>query len=246
VNQSITESRQKSFKFGFVLMTSLFFSFGLITCLNDILVPHLKGLFQLSYTQAALVQFCFFSAYFFASLPSGKIVARVGYKRGTILGIGIAAAGCLLFYPAAGFQSYPIFLLGLFTLASGITLIQVTVNPYITVLGPPELASSRLTLAQAFNSLGTTVAPLMGSVLILGGSVQGPYLGLAGALIALAVIVSKVKLPEIDESVDLPTTSAGKASAWQHGRHFLLRRSRGRNRLLSDQFSGPAGDRRPE
>jgi FHS family L-fucose permease-like MFS transporter len=126
------------YQMAFILITVLFFVFGFITCLNDILVPHLKSLFTLNYTQAALIQFCFFTAYFFASLPSGKIVTKMGYKKGMILGVVITAVGCLLFYPAAGLQSYSFFLVGLFVLASGITLIQVAVNPYVAILGPPE------------------------------------------------------------------------------------------------------------
>jgi FHS family L-fucose permease-like MFS transporter len=245
-----TSSKGKNpYLFAFALVTSLFFIFGFITCLNDILVPHLKSLFTLDYTQAALVQFCFFTAYFFASLPSGKLVAKVGYKRGTVLGLLITAAGCLMFYPAAGMQSYGVFLFGLFVLASGITLIQVAVNPYIAVLGPSETASSRLTLAQAFNSLGTTIAPVFGSYLILSvvmksdaeksamdaatlaayqathaASVQWPYVGLAIALIVLAVIVGLSHLPTI-AAVEGEAQSAKSAedrpSAWQY-RHLVL------------------------
>jgi len=236
-------SGKNPYKVAFALVTALFFVFGFITCLNDILVPHLKSLFSLNYTQAALVQFCFFSAYFFASLPSGKIVTRLGYKKGTILGILITAVGCLLFYPAAGMQSYNIFLFGLFVLASGITLIQVAVNPYVAVLGPSETASARLTLAQAFNSVGTTIAPFFGSYLILSAglaagtdkvaqasAVQGPYIGLAVALIVLAVIVGVSHLPTIvaaDASTDssgdgsMKTVSKDKASAWQYKRLVL-------------------------
>jgi FHS family L-fucose permease-like MFS transporter len=199
-----SSSKRNPHHLAFSVVTSLFFIFGFITCLNDILVPHLKSLFKLSYMQAALVQFCFFSAYFFASLPSGKIVTRLGYKRGTVLGLLVAAVGCLLFYPAAGYQSYPLFLTGLFVLASGITLIQVAVNPYVAILGPSETASARLNLAQAFNSLGTTLAPLFGSLLILSASmnsekqVQGPYLTLALALVGLAVFMALFRLPVIE------------------------------------------------
>jgi FHS family L-fucose permease-like MFS transporter len=238
------------YQMAFVLITVLFFVFGFITCLNDILVPHLKSLFTLNYTQAALIQFCFFTAYFFASLPSGKIVTKMGYKKGTILGVIITAVGCLLFYPAAGLQSYAFFLVGLFVLASGITLIQVAVNPYVAILGPPETASARLNLAQAFNSLGTTIAPMFGSYLILGAvmktdaeigsmdataqaafkvtqasSVQGPYIGLAIALIAIAVIVGFSHLPQIigaQGDAESGTANLGdRPSAW-HYRHLVL------------------------
>lgn len=203
----------------FSVITALFFAFGFITCLNDILVPHLKALFTLSYAQAALVQFCFFSAYFFASVPSGKIVAKLGYKRGTVLGLLITAAGCSLFYPAAETRSYPLFLFGLFVLATGVTLIQVAVNPYIAILGPTKTASARLNLSQAFNSLGTTLAPMFGAFLILkaAGSVQGPYIGLAVTLIALAITVTVTRLPQIHADEQ----SAMNVNIWRH-RHLVL------------------------
>lgn len=149
------------------ILTSLFFIWGFITCLNDILIPHLKAMFTLDYTQAMLVQFCFFGAYFMMSVPSGYYVDKMGYKNGIITGLFIAGLGCLLFYPAAGAHSYAFFLGAFFVLASGITLLQVAANPFVTVLGSPETASSRLTLTQAFNSLGTTLAPYLGAVFIL-------------------------------------------------------------------------------
>ena len=223
-----------SYTFAFGLVSALFFMFGFITCLNDILLPHLKALFTLSYTQASLVAFCFFGAYFLVSLPAGKAVERFGYKKGTIFGLMITAVGCLLFIPAAELHSYPFFLFGLFVLASGITLIQVAVNPYISILGPKETASSRLSLAQAFNSLGTTLAPLFGAALILAGSetttalekaeaVKGPYLLLAGGLVVLAMILSFAKLPNVttEQSADSTTKKAAKASAWSY-RHLVL------------------------
>jgi FHS family L-fucose permease-like MFS transporter len=241
---------QKDYRFAFALITALFFTFGFITCLNDILVPHLKAMFTLNYTQAALIQFCFFTAYFVASLPSGKIVARFGYKKGTIIGTIVMGLGCLMFYPAAGMQSYPLFLCGLFVLAAGITLIQVAVNPYIAILGPQETASSRLNLAQAFNSLGTTIAPMFGSFLILAvaikseveikamdataqeayrvtqaSSVQGPYVGLALAIFVLAGIVALVHLPAVTGSVQKDEVTGAVAkdreSAWKY-RHLVL------------------------
>src|SRR5580693_6147469 len=135
------------------VLTTLFFMWGFLTCLNDIIIPHLKAVFELSYAKAMLVQFAFFTAYFVMSLPSGKIVTRFGYKNGIIIGLGGAALGCLLFYPAAAVRSYNLFLLALFVLASGITLLQVAANPFISLLGEPRGASSRLTLAQAVNSL---------------------------------------------------------------------------------------------
>ncbi|MBC8041849.1 MAG: sugar MFS transporter [Rhizobacter sp.] len=205
-----------------VVVTSLFFMIGFITCLNDILIPHLKGVFELSYVQAALIQFTFFSAYFVMSWPSGKILSLFGYKRGMVIGLITAGVGTLLFYPAAATFSYPLFLGALFVLASGFTLLQVAVNPYVAVLGKPETASSRLNLTQAFNSVGTTIAPWFGGLLILtaatktaeqlkampaadwqaykvaeASSVQVPYLGLAAALFLLAAAIAWFKLPVI-------------------------------------------------
>ena len=148
-------------------LTTLFFMWGFLTCLNDILIPHLKNVFSLNYFQAMLVQFVFFAAYFIVSLPSGYITQKLGYKKGIVIGLITAGIGRLLFYPAAGLRMYSFFLLALFVLASGITLLQVAANPYVAILGKPETASSRLNLTQAFNSLGTTIAPFFGSFLIL-------------------------------------------------------------------------------
>lgn len=216
-------------------LTTLFFMWGFITCLNDILIPHLKGVFSLSYTEAMLIQFCFFGAYFLVSLPAGTLVRRLGYKKGIVLGLLTAAIGCVLFYPAASAQSYPVFLGALFVLASGITVLQVSANPYVTALGNPDTAASRLTMTQAFNSLGTTVAPFFGAMLILAGAdagadamgadaVKTPYLMLAAALAVLAAIFSQLKLPEIsshtvpDENVE--SADDGR-SAWSYS-HLVL------------------------
>ncbi|MEP7312264.1 MAG: sugar MFS transporter [Pseudomonadota bacterium] len=230
-----------SYRAPLVVLTTLFFMWGLITSLNDILIPHLKGAFALSYVQAMLIQFCFFGAYFVVSLPAGLLVDRVGYRRGIIIGLAVAAAGCLLFYPAAGARSYPFFLAALFVLASGITLLQVAANPFVVVLGSPQTASSRLNLTQAFNSLGTTLGPLLGSALILAAvapttdvgsaasaeasSVQGPYLGLAAALLVLAVLIALARLPAI-KAEELVTARRDTAttphdSVWQY-RHLVL------------------------
>lgn len=198
-------TRPRNFTSALVVLTSLFFMWGLITSLNDILVPHLKAAFVLDYKRTMLIQFCFFFAYFVMSYPSGYLVERRGYKQGIILGLLAAAVGCFLFYPAARSGSYPQFLLALFVLASGITLLQVAANPYVTVLGNPASASSRLTLTQAFNSLGTTIGPYLGSLFILGGSaadpraVQIPYLVLAGILILIAITFALSRLPGKDE-----------------------------------------------
>ena len=150
------------------MVTTLFFMWGFLTCLNDILVPHLKSIFDLNYAQVMLVQFCFFSAYFVFSIPSGKIIERVGYKATMVGGLFTMGLGALLFIPAASVPSFPLFLTALIILAAGITALQVSANPYVAVLGPARTASSRLNLTQAFNSLGTTVAPYFGGLLILG------------------------------------------------------------------------------
>ena len=207
---------------------------GFITCLNDILIPHLKGVFNLSYSQAMLVQFCFFGAYFLVSLPAGVIVKKLGYQKGIVLGLIIAAIGCLCFYPAASMHSYPVFLMALFILASGITLLQVSANPYVSMLGDAKTASSRLTMTQAFNALGTTVAPFFGALLILNEAadalspqasaeaVQMPYVFLAAMLLALAAIFAWLKLPNLSPvEEDDKTLNEDDGSAWQY-RHLVL------------------------
>jgi FHS family L-fucose permease-like MFS transporter len=195
--------QQKTQTFAFVAMTCLFFFWGFITVLNDILIPFLKESFDLNYTQAMLVQSCFFGAYFIVSPLAGKLIDRVGYQQGIVLGLLTTAAGCLLFYPSADLHLYVLFLLAFFVLASGITILQVAANPYVAALGPENTAASRLNLAQAANSLGTTVGPLVGAALILGvaaadaSAVQGPYLMLAGLLVAVALMFRFIKLPRI-------------------------------------------------
>jgi len=192
-----------------IAVTSLFFMWGFLTCLNDILVPHLKAVFDLNYFKASLIQFSFFGAYFIMSLPSGMIVARWGFQRGMVVGLMTTGLGAWLFYPAATLLSYPLFLAALFVLATGITLLQVSANPYISALGNPATASSRLNLAQAFNSLGTTVAPRIGGWLILSAvpaavvadkfvqasSVRLPYLGLGLIAFLMAGTMALLKLP---------------------------------------------------
>lgn len=228
---------KRNYTMPLVWLTSLFFMWGFLTCLNDILIPHLKNVFDLNYTQAMLVQFCFFGAYFIVSIPAGALVKKVGYKTGIVIGLAIAAVGCLMFYPAAQMRVYAVFLLALFVLAGGITILQVSANPYVTILGSPRTASSRLTLTQAFNSLGTTIAPWFGSVLILSGAtagltvaelkaheaeaVQGPYLLLAGALIVLAGIFAMIKLPRVvDDEIPVHAGDLG-SSAWAYP-HLVL------------------------
>ena len=213
-----------------MFLTSLFFMWGLMTSLNDILIPHLRNAFALSYTQAMLIQFCFFGAYALVSLPAGKLLERIGYQRGIVAGLAIAGLGCWIFWPAAATLSYPFFLGALFILASGITILQVSANPYVSALGDTRTASSRLTLTQAFNSLGTTVGPLFGGLLILtvagvgltegvvgeeARTVQMPYLILGGLFFILAIIFLKLRLPilAIEKGVHPAAAIAGK-TAW--------------------------------
>lgn len=221
-----------------VVLTSLFFMWGFITSLNDILIPHLKAIFTLSYVQAMLIQFSFFGAYFVMSVPSGYLVEKLGYRRGIIIGLSTAGVACLGFYPAASLQSYPLFLAALFVLASGITLLQVAANPYVAILGPAQTAASRLNLTQAFNSLGTTIGPFLGSMFILAAAVsattpvdtakeiqtvQTPYLILAGLLFAIAIVFSQFKLPVI-KGMDATTAAADDhdvPSVWKHS-HLVL------------------------
>jgi FHS family L-fucose permease-like MFS transporter len=166
-NQVGQVNDKTNYWFALTSLTSLFFMWGFITCLNEILIPHLKGIFDLSYSEAMLVNSAFFGAYFIVSLPAGILVKKLGYQKGIVSGLIIAAIGCLCFYPAASLHSYPVFLMALFILASGITLLQVSANPFVSMLGDPKTASSRLTMTQAFNALGTTVAPPLGALLIL-------------------------------------------------------------------------------
>ena len=207
------------------MVTTLFFMWGFLTCLNDILVPHLKAIFDLNYAQVMLIQFAFFSAYFLFSLPSGKVIEYFGYKRTMVTGLCMMGGGALLFIPAASVPSFPLFLGALMVLAGGMTLLQVSANPYVAVLGPARTASSRLNLTQAFNSLGTFIAPYVGSVLILSGtiltaaemgalspdqlhayrveqasSVKLPYLGFASVLFLLGLVISFYKLPVIESA----------------------------------------------
>ncbi|GMN13720.1 sugar MFS transporter [Altererythrobacter sp. MTPC7] len=146
----------------------LFFIFGGITSLNDVIIPKLKELFTLNYTQAMLVQFCFFAAYLIIGIPGAKLVKKIGYMRGAVAGLLTMMVGCLLFIPASQTATYAIFLFALFVLASGVVIVQVVANPLISLLGPQKTAHSRLTFAQAFNSLGTTVFPIIGAAVILG------------------------------------------------------------------------------
>ena len=205
------------------VVTTLFFMWGFLTCLNDILVPHLKSIFDLSYARVMLIQFAFFSAYFLFSIPWSRVVNTIGYQRTMVVGLLTMAFGAFLFPPAASAASYPLFLTALLILAAGITGLQVAANPYVDLLGKPETASSRLDLTQAFNSLGTTIAPKVGGLLILSAaplameqirqltpqalqayrvheaaSVKMPYTVIGIALVLLAVAIGTFKLPKIE------------------------------------------------
>ncbi|MGN6191607.1 MAG: sugar MFS transporter [Rhodanobacteraceae bacterium] len=207
------------------VMTTIFFMWGFITALNDVLIPHLKSVFTLNYTEVMLVQFTFFGAYFIMSLPSGKVLAHWGYRASIIIGLIVTGIGALLFLPAAQAPSYPLFLFAFFVLASGITLLQVAANPYVSLLGAARYASARLNLAQALNSLGTTIAPKLGGFLILSAAVlgaaelaklspaaqaaykaqqahvvQGPYIGIAIVLFVLAIVVWLCRLPQLENT----------------------------------------------
>jgi FHS family L-fucose permease-like MFS transporter len=206
-------------------VTTLFFMWGFLTCLNDILVPHLKSIFDLNYKEVMLIQFAFFGAYFLFSIPSAKVIDLIGYQRSMVVGLLTMGLGAFLFVPAASVPSYPLFLVALIVLAAGITCLQVAANPYVTVLGKPETASSRLNLTQAFNSLGTFLAPFFGGLLILSAApkamdeiramapdalqayrlheaatVKMPYVGLGIALVLLAIAIGSFKLPKIPQA----------------------------------------------
>lgn len=210
-----TTVKPANYKTAFLLMSTLFFIWGAIVSLNDVLIPHLKSLFNMNYTETMLIQFCYFGAYFTMAVPASMIIGKIGYKKGIVIGLSTVSIGCLIFLPAAYIISYGLFLFGLFVMATGNVFLQVVGNPYVSILGAPETASSRLNLAQGINSLATTIAPLFGAYVILGqfnsnaehaASVQGPYLGLAIATFIIAGIFALMKLPEIKNS------SASKAA----------------------------------
>ncbi|MBT6105107.1 sugar MFS transporter [SAR92 clade bacterium H231] len=211
--------------FAFIAMTCLFFFWGFITVLNDILIPFLKESFDLNYTQAMLVQFCFFGAYFIVSPFAGKLIDKVGYQQGIVLGLLTTATGCVLFYPSASLNVYALFLFSFFVLASGITILQVAANPYVAALGPETTAASRLNLAQAANSLGTTVGPIVGATLILGvvaadaSAVQGPYLMIAALLVIAALVFRRIKLPVL---AHVETTEEASAESIWNRRSLVL------------------------
>ena len=233
-------SAAENYRRPLAVVTTLFFMWGFLTCLNDILVPHLKSIFDLSYAKVLLIQFTFFSAYFFFSIPAAKIVDWIGYQRTMVVGLLVMGAGAFLFVPAAIVPSYPLFLTALIVLAAGITMLQVAANPYVIVLGKPETASSRLNLTQAFNSLGTTIAPKIGGLLILSAaplameqihklspaalqayriqeaaSVKVPYIIIGVALVLLAIVIGVSKLPKIGSAEHRLGEKVGD-SIWKH------------------------------
>ena len=215
-------SSNKSYKSALIFLTTLFFLWGFITVLVDSLVPRLKDVFEMSYAKTVLVQFAFFTAFFVVSVPAGAILSKIGYRKGIVLGLVVMATGCLFFYPAAEYRNFNVFLVGYFTLAGGITVLQVAANPYVALLGSEEGASSRLNLSQAFNSLGTTIAPVVGALFLLSDSVktseeinalstlekvdyyaaeaatvQTPFLFIATFIGILAVVFAFIKLPKV-------------------------------------------------
>lgn len=205
-----------SHRASFAVMTSLFFLWGFMTVFNDILIPRFKEAFTLSYFEAMLVQFAFFGAYFIGALSyfvisasKGDPIAKIGYKNGVVIGLLISAAGSAIFWPAAGASSYPMFLAALFIVGLGFAMLQIAANPYVTILGPEKTASSRLNLAQGFNSIGTTIGPLIGGWLIFqyfvrsgahgADSVKVPYLAFCVIFLVLAVVFLFVHLPHVGE-----------------------------------------------
>jgi FHS family L-fucose permease-like MFS transporter len=245
-NTGTASSQTKTDYAAFSMLTTLFFVWGFLTSLNDILIPHLKSIFDLNYAEVMLVQFAFFSSYCVFALPAGKLIDAIGYKKAMVGGLLIMAAGAFLFIPAAMVPSFPFFLTALIVLAAGMTVLQVSANPYVALLGPERTAASRLNLAQFFNSFGTTVAPKVGGLLILGAAaplaaaemqklapdalqayrlgqaatVKTPYLIFGAVLIALAVIMALFKLPTI-RSAEASKETVGRDTVWRHP-HLLL------------------------
>lgn len=223
MNNKEVPSQSRNYTVPLITITLLFFMWGFITCMNDILIPYLKQLFKLTFFESMLVQFCFFGAYFIGSLvyflisiSKGDPINKVGYKKGILFGIGLAALGCILFYPAATFSYYPLFLGALFILGLGFTVLQITANAYVSLLGSEDSASSRLNMTQAFNAFGTTIAPVLGGHLIFelfsepdgtfsAVATRIPYLIFAAILLLVGLLISRVKLPsfqmETEETV---------------------------------------------
>jgi FHS family L-fucose permease-like MFS transporter len=247
---TVSQSGATSNTGAMAMVTTLFFMWGFLTCLNDILIPHLKAIFDLNYAEVMLVQFAFFSGYAAFGVLSGKVIEWIGYQKTMVAGLLTMAVGALLFLPAASVPAFSFFLTALIVLAAGITALQVSANPYVSVLGAPETASSRLNLTQAFNSLGTTVAPYFGSLLILStapktleqiralspealqayrlheaATVKFPYVLIAGALVLLAVVIGLFKLPvisSIQDTTELEDPNTRQALSIWRQRHLVL------------------------
>ena len=242
---STTDGTAGKYPGALMMVTVLFFFWGFVTVLNDILVPHLKSVFDLNYTKVMLIQFAFFLAYFIFSIPSAKIIDAIGYQKTMVVGLLTMGLGAFLFVPAAIALSYPLFLGALMVLAAGITALQVAANPYVSVLGPPETASSRLNLTQAFNSLGTTIGPWVGGMLILGAATESgdavanmsaqtlhafrlqqaatvkmPYIIIGSALVIFAGLIGIFKLPTIP-SVERHVDGRHEGSLWKYT-HLIL------------------------
>jgi FHS family L-fucose permease-like MFS transporter len=229
-------------------VTTLFFIWGFLTCMNDILIPHLQSIFSLSYFQSMLIQLAFFGSYVIFAFPAGKLVEMIGYKKSMVTGLLISAAGALLFLPASAVPSYPFFLGAQVILACGITVLQVSANPYVSIIGPSRTASSRLNLTQAFNSLGTTVAPWVGRVLILSvaaysadkiatltpaqlqaykqlqaSTVRMPYIGFAAILVAFGLVLALMHLPQTANTREFRTSDINvNESIWAIFKHSQL------------------------
>ena len=229
----------QNYRVPLAFLTLSFFMWGFITCLNDIMIPHLKELFSLNYVEAMVVQFTFFGTFAIVSIPMAKVIQKIGHKKGIVTGFMVIALGCLIFLPAAAYASYGMFIFGYFIMATGVTTLQVACNPYATLLGKPETASSRLTFMQAFNSLGTTIAPFFGGILILVAgatattvagkvwAVQKPFIILAVALVLVGLLFAFVKLPKIDTNKSKDDSSStvnaleDRGSIWKY-KHLIL------------------------
>jgi FHS family L-fucose permease-like MFS transporter len=226
------------------MVTTLFFAWGFCTVLNDAVIPHLQSIFELTYLQASLIQLAFFSSYFVFAQPAGKMVEWIGYQKTMVVGLLTMGAGALLFVPAASVATYSFFLGAEVVLAAGVTILQVAANPYVTILGPPETASSRLNLTQAFNTLGDSVAPYIGGALILSGALAArpgltgaaltafrveqaaniklPFIAIASATIVLALAVALYRFPHIAVTKDFrPASLVEKDSVWNHPHLYL-------------------------
>lgn len=234
----LTPTGAVTYRPALALLASLFFMWGFITVINNTLLPHLRSVFDLNYAQTTLLESVWFIAYFVASLPSAKLIERIGYRPSMVTGLAIMAVGALLMIPAARIPSYTAVMIALFVIASGITLLQVAANPYVAVIGPAQSAPARLNLVQAFNSMGTTLAPLFGGYLILGRSASGravggaalthaqrladarsvqlPYLIVAAVLVVLAVVIARFPLPSL-------SAAARRAEAAERRKHSLWR-----------------------